>query len=349
MRIDCHQHVWPPAFVEALRRRTAAPRLEGWTLITAGEQPYQVDPRAHDVELRRARELNEGKDKVLVSLSSPLGIEQLPFEEARELIDIWHESALSLGAPFDVWAATPVSEFDCAGLAAILRFEGITGLQLPATVLDSPLALERMQPVLTILEESGLPLLIHPGPTPSTDGTPSWWPAAVPYVAQLHAAWFAWHASGRNAHPRLRVAFVALAGLAPLHHERLVARGGTFGAIDPLVYYETSSYGTRAIDATIRVVGIDPIISGSDRPYAEPLDPGFGDAFTHALFSANPQSLLTNKPRGLPDDPDQYRTRNAGSGPASRPSRADNERPGTPALGDRVGAAAEPVGAVRRS
>lgn len=348
MRIDCHQHIWPPALVEALRMRTSPPRLEGWTLITAGEEPYQVDPHAHDVELRRAREFREGEDKALISLSSPLGIESLPSEEARELIDIWHESALSIGAPFGVWAATPVSELDCAGLAATLRREGIAGLQLPATALDSPLALDRMRPVLSILEQSGLPLLIHPGPTPPTHGAPSWWPAAVSYVAQLHAAWFAWHAVGRSAHPRLRVAFVAMAGLAPLHHERLTARGGTFGAIDPLVYYETSSYGTRAIDATIRVVGVDPIVSGSDRPYAEPLNPELGDAFTHALFSANPQSLLTNKPRGSRDDPDPSRTRNIGSGSSPRPTRADDERPGTPALGEPAGAASGPVGAVRR-
>ncbi|MFP5315573.1 MAG: amidohydrolase family protein [Actinomycetes bacterium] len=348
MRIDCHQHLWPPAFVEALRRRTSLPRLEGWTLITAGEEPYQVDPQAHDVEVRRVREIREGKDRVLVSLSSPLGIEQLPLREASELINVWHESALSLGAPFGVWAATPVSELDRTGLARILAREGIAGLQLPATALDSPLALERMRPVLALLEGSGLPLLIHPGPTPPAHGTPTWWPAAVPYIAQLHAAWFAWHAAGRSAHPRLRVGFVALAGLAPLHHERLTARGGIFGAVDPLVYYETSSYGTRAIDATIRVVGVDPIVSGSDRPYAEPLDPGFGDAFTHALFSANPQSFLTNKPRGSSDVPDLSRNPNAQSGSTPRPSGTDHERTGTAALGEPARAAARTVGAVRR-
>jgi hypothetical protein len=297
VRIDCHQHLWPEPFMEALRARTTTPRLDGWTLLIDGEAPYGVRAADHDVEVRRKRELLEGKDRVLVSLSSPLGIEHLPFDDARELIDVWHRSAVLLGDPFLVWAATPVTEFDLDGLREILQHERIVGLQLPATALADPTAVKRMRPILSLLEESDRPLLIHPGPAPATVDTPPWWPALVPYVEQLHASWLAWHVVGREQHPRLRVAFVALAGLAPLHHERLVARGGEFGTVDPLVYYETSSYDTRAIDATIRVVGVDPIVHGSDRPYAEPRDPGLGHAFTHALFSANPHNLLTGESR----------------------------------------------------
>ena len=103
----------------------------------------------------------------------------------------------------------------------------------------------------------------------------------------------AWHVAGG----RQRIAFVALAGLAPLHHERLDARGGALGPLNPGVFYETSSYGTRAIDAMVRVVGVDPLVHGSDRPYAEAADPGLGPAFTHALCTANPRRLLTGGPR----------------------------------------------------
>lgn len=297
MLVDCHQHLWPAAFVEALRARTMPPRLEGWTLLVDGEPPYQMDPTDHDVEARRAREVREGNDQVLVSLSSPLGIEHLPFDEARDLIEIWHSSATLLSNPFRVWAATPVTGFDIEGLRNILLHERVAGLQVPATAMADPSAIRRLAPLLNVLEAVDRPLLVHPGPAPLTTDTPSWWPALVPYVSQLHASWLAWHAVGRGRHPRLRVAFVALAGLAPLHHERLVARGGEFGAVDPLIYYETSSYGTTAIDATVRVVGVDPIVHGSDRPYAEPRDPGLGQAFTHALFSANPQHLLNGVPR----------------------------------------------------
>lgn len=298
MRIDCHQHVWPPAFLEALRRRTDLPRVRGWTLELPGEPPFVIERAAHDVEARRTREMAEGKDQVLVSLSSPMGIEHLPGGEGAELLDVWHASALALPDPFRVWAAASVCDLDARGLAVVLAEQRVAGLQLPATALADPAAVERLQPLLSELERAGKPLLVHPGPAaPGGTDLPVWWPAMVPYVSQLHAAWLAWHVAGRRQHPRLRIAFVALAGLAPLHHERLAARGGRLGRLDPFVYYESSSYGSQAIDALVRVVGVDAVVHGSDRPYATPVDPGLGDAFTHALFTANPRHLLTGEPR----------------------------------------------------
>jgi hypothetical protein len=298
MLIDCHQHLWPPRFVAALRRRDTYPYLRGWTLFLPGEAPYVVDPAAHDLELRRSQEVAEGKEQVLLSLSSPLGVEHLPAHEGAELLEIWHESALELGAPFRVWAAASVASPDPGSLAKLLGDERIAGLQLPATALADPAGIARMRPLLDEAEGAGKPVLVHPGPAPAcAPELPAWWPALVPYVAQLHQAWLAWHIAGRQQHPGLRIAFVALAGLAPLHHERLAARGGALGPLDPYVYYETSSYGPRAIDALVRVVGVDGLVHGSDRPYAEPVDPGLGAAFSHALHTANPRHLLTGEPR----------------------------------------------------
>jgi hypothetical protein len=112
----------------------------------------------------------------------------------------------------------------------------------------------------------------------------------------MHAAWFAFRAFGRPRHPRLRVCFALLAGLAPLHGERLAARGGGRGEVDRDAFIETSSYGPRAIDATIRALGIDTIVCGSDRPYAPPSgDLGLGEAAGHAIRVANPGRLLTGE------------------------------------------------------
>jgi predicted TIM-barrel fold metal-dependent hydrolase len=282
--IDCHQHLWPEALVEALRERDTFPYLRGWTLHLAGENPYQVDPAAHDVGRRQAAETG----RALLSLSSPLGIEHAP--DGAALIDVWHASALELPDPFHLWAAASVHTPDPDALAGILREDRVAGLQLPATALGSPGAIARLTPLLTVLEQSGKPLLVHPGPAPAEDGElPDWWPALVPYVAQMHRSWTAWHVTGRKLHPDLRIAFVALAGLAPLHHERMAARGGPAEPPDPNVFYETSSYRTDAIDALVRVVGPEAIVHGSDRPYAQPLDPA---AFPPHFFTINPHNLL---------------------------------------------------------
>lgn len=304
MRTDCHQHLWPAELVDALRERTRPPYLRGWTLHLVGEPPCEVDPAAHDVSARRRLTGDEDRvDRVLLSLSSPLGLEHLPGEEAAPLLAAWHTGALALGGPFGVWAAAGVHDLDPAALAEVLAHDRVVGLQLPATVLGDPAGVDRLAPLLAELARVDKPLLVHPGPAPAADtaGLPAWWPALVPYVNQLHAAWLAWHVRARVDHPVLRTAFVALAGLAVLHHERLAARGGALGRLDPLVHYETSSYGPRAVDAVVRVVGVDPLVAGSDRPYAELFDPtpvpGFGAAFTHALTVANPHHLLHGGPR----------------------------------------------------
>ncbi|GGO65339.1 amidohydrolase family protein [Nonomuraea cavernae] len=279
MGIDVHQHLWTGSFVEALRARTSPPYLDGWTLILDGEPPYEVDPADH------ASRDTTGLELALVSLSSPLGVESLPPEESWPLIDAYHEGALGLGRPFGAWAATCHSEPDPGRLAEDLD-RGFAGLQIPATA-------EPDDRLLDVLTSRDLPLFVHPGPARAVPGTPAWWPALVPYVQQMHASWHYFHAVVRPRHPRLRVCFALLAGLAPLHSERLIARGGGGrGQVDTGFFVETSSYGPRAIDAIVRELGVDVVVNGSDAPYATAPDPGLGEAAAHAIRVTNPRRLL---------------------------------------------------------
>ena len=289
---DVHQHVWPPALIEALRRRTVAPRLDGWTLQLDGEPDCAIVPIDHDPAARAALARKDDLDRVLVSLSAPLGIESLPGEESVELLAAWHDGALALPEPFGAWAAASLSEVDPVALDHELS-RGFVGLQLPATTLVDAAGYERAEPLLELLERAGRPLFIHPGPVgPGSPAPTAWWPAIVDYVGQMHAAWFAFRALGRPRHPRLRVVFAMLAGLAPLHGERFRARAVEGTVVDEAAYLETSSYGPRAIDAVVRVTGIDVLVNGSDRPYAPPPQSGLGDAAEVALRVTNPQRLL---------------------------------------------------------
>jgi hypothetical protein len=296
--IDVHQHVWPDALIESLRARHRPPRMRGWTLELAGEPDYDVDPRAHDTDERAKLARHDGLDLALVSLSSPLGIELLRPDEAGELIDAYHEGALALPDPFGAWAAACLTDVDAGALAKELE-RGFVGLQLPATALLDAAGYENAGPLLEVLEGAGLPLMIHPGSvTPggaTTTDRPPWWSAIVTYVQQMHAAWFAFRVHGRPRHPRLRVCFAMLAGLAPLHSERVAARAGDRSVVDPDVFLDVSTYGTRAADATVRVLGIDALVNGSDRPYADPVSLELGPAALHAIRSANAMRLLYPK------------------------------------------------------
>lgn len=295
MQIDLHQHLWPATFVAALRARRTPPRLEGWTLHLPGERSYAIDPAQHDPD---ARAEADAADLILIAPSAACGFDRLPPDEAAELAAAWHEGALSLPAPLRAWAMAGTLAPDPRALEDALR-RGAAGLEVAADVLAAPGGLDHLAPLLDVLEKSGLPLLIHPGPAGSAaaPGRPDWWAPVVPYVAQLHAAWWAWADAGRARFPRLPVCFVALAGLGPLHGERQRARGGAGRPVDPLTFVETSSYGGQAVDAVIRVLGIDVVCHGSDRPYAEPAWLGFGAAVEHAIHSANPGRLLARLPQ----------------------------------------------------
>lgn len=310
--IDVHQHLLGEPLIEALARRTAAPRLiarrEGWTFRVAAEPDSILAVEATDAELRRADLEADGIDRALVALSTALGIESLPPEEATELIEAHHTGLEELPVEFRGWGAVPLAgpEPDPTFVDAALD-RGCVGITLPATALADPAGVERLGPLLARLEEHGAPLFVHPGPVvdPAASGAscaarlPHWWPALTDYVAQIQAAWFAFLHAGRPSHPDLRVLFAMLAGGAPLQLERYAARRGVPApGPDPLVFYDTSSYGPQMIGAMAAAVGAAQLVYGSDRPVVSP-HPAWPDPdLRQALLAANPARLLNHDPKG---------------------------------------------------
>lgn len=299
--IDIHQHLWPEPLLRELSRRRDPPRLErratGWVLRLQGEPETPVDLADHDPERRAALVGADGLERALVAPSVPLGIEALPAGEAEPLLAAYHDGVAALPAAFGAWAAVGLAEPDPAELARQLD-RGFAGACVAADALGGPAGFERLGPVLEALERRDAPLLVHPGPAAAGDRaqaasapTPAWWPALTDYVAQMQAAWHAFAVWGRPAHPRLRVCFAMLAGLAPLHRERLVARGGV-AVSDPDVFLDVSSYGARAVDAVLREVGVDRLVHGSDRPVVAGATLQLGEAVDLALRQSNPARLL---------------------------------------------------------
>jgi hypothetical protein len=299
--IDVHQHLWPEPLLAALARRRQPPRIlrhrEGWTLRIHGESDWPVALDDHDPERRAALLDEHGVDRALVAPSLPLGIEALAADEAAPLLEAYHAGIEELPAQFGAWASVGLAEPDPAALADLLD-RGFVGACIAADALGDPAGLVALGPVLDVLERREAPLFVHPGPSPRTlraahpDGAPPWWPAMTRYVASMNAAWHAFAAVGRPAHPRLRVCFAMLAGLAPLQRERLVARGGGRAGADALTFLDTSSYGPRAVDAVIRELGVDALVHGSDIPVVADREPALGDAVRAALRERNPARLL---------------------------------------------------------
>jgi len=344
IKTDIHQHLWTEPLVQALAQRRELPfvRYEhGLTvLFLAGERPYVIDLASEAPARRAALVQSDGLHRALLCLSSPLGIESLPRAQAQPLLDAYHEGALALGEPFGVWGAIALDRPDPADVDRALH-RGCDGISLPAGALASVDRLARLRPVLARLASRGAPLFVHPGPgprpgfgpslaaAPATDetslGDPLWWPALTHYVTGMHAAWLAFLHAGRAEHPELKIVFAMLAGLAPLHSERLAARGGpapaerdpnlfgdstlgdpAFGDPDPLVFYDTSSYGPAAIGALSQAIGgRGQLLYGSDRPVVEPALLDAPAALDWELLAGTTTRAFGSSPRGVPPAPGQ--------------------------------------------
>jgi hypothetical protein len=277
--IDLHQHLWPEPFLEALARRTSPPRLRGSVLELAGERASEVDLRAHGLRERLALLDRSGIDVAVVSLQPTLGGDE-------ELFAVYEEGILEV---------VDESSGRLLALAAGRRADGFAGVCVPATdLLDLDAAAARLDE----LERDGGFLFVHPGPARPPEGAPQWWAAVVDYTAQMQAAYAAWLARGAERWPRLHVVFAILAGGGPFQLERMSSRGlPGRGLVHDTVYFETASYGRRALELCLNTYGVGQLCFGSDAPVIDPkvtLDAvrGFGDAVAEALCNLNPSRLL---------------------------------------------------------
>ncbi len=280
MRIDVHQHLWTEPLIDALARRGTPPfvrRSDGLTMLhSAGEQPYVIDLAAEAPDRRAALVHADGLDLALIAISSPIGIEALPREPALELIDAHLSGVRGLGEEFGAWGPLTLTAPEPDDVDRLLA-RGCIGISVAAPALAGYAALDALGPTLERVAEHDVPLLVHPGRPAAGDslGAPLWWTALTDYVAQMQAAWLTFAARGRHEHPELRVVFAMLAGGAPLLTERLAARGGPpIDLGDRLSFYDSSSYGPVAIEATARRTGAGQLVFGSDRPVIEPVATG---------------------------------------------------------------------------
>jgi 6-methylsalicylate decarboxylase len=284
--VDFHQHLWPESFVSALSRRDRPPCLRGSVLELAWQPPGEVDLGAHDLDTRLELLDRDEIDVAVVSLSTALGIDELPQEEAEELATSYEEGILEVSAA----AAGRI-----VPLAAGRMREGFAGATLSA---EAIVEADAIAPLLDELQAHEKVAFVHPAASPGATASPGWWAEVVDYTAQMQRAYAVWLAEGAARWPELRIVFAILAGGGPFQLERLRSRGvDTRDALHPNVYFETASYGRRAIELCLSTFGVGNVVYGSDVPVIDSvftLDAvrGFGQAVADTLCRENPARLL---------------------------------------------------------
>ncbi|HEY7562557.1 MAG TPA: amidohydrolase family protein [Gaiellaceae bacterium] len=278
-RFDVHQHLYPPALIEALRARRETPRLDGDRLeLREGSFPF--DARAHDLADRLAVLDDSGIDVAVISLPPTLETEEHPELEAA-----YNESMGEVVAAADG---------RLRAFAAGACLEGFAGACVSAEA-----AVRGLGDLPAELAAAGQVLFVHPGPPASLPpGAPPWWAAVVDYPAQMQAAYLAWLAGDAACRPDLRAVFAILGGGGPFQFERLELRGpGPPAEARANAYLDTSSYGPRSLELCLAACGAGRLVFGSDFPVlgvdatlravAE-----LGDDVLAAVTSDNPAGLF---------------------------------------------------------
>ena len=151
--------------------------------------------------------------------------------------------------------------------------------------------LEDLAPTLDALRGHGGFLFVHPvAGEPHRPAAPAWWPAVVDYTSQMQRAYFAWLAGAQERWPDVTVVFAILAGGGPIQLERLASRGADVrSSLHRNVFFDTASYGRRALELCIETFGVEQLVFGSDTPVVDPTPAlraveGFGESVDTELI-----------------------------------------------------------------
>ena len=285
---DIHQHLLPPQFISALRQRTAPPLISGTELSTV-EGRFPFDPAEHDLEHRIGVLDRQGIDIAVVSLQHTFGQGALEAGEHAELVAVWEEGITELVA---------AAGGRLAALAAGPRRDGFVGSCVGSDVLAAS-DLDSLEPILEPLAHEQGFLFVHPVGGAVPPDAPPWWGALAVYTAQMQEAYLHWLAHGQERWPDVQVVFAILAGGGPFQLERLASRGvHVRSALRDSIFFDTASYGRRALELCIETFGVEQLVYGSDLPVVDPAPTrlalkGFGESVERLVTQDTPSRLMS--------------------------------------------------------
>lgn len=178
MRIDVQTHHVPQAYLRALAARSDFPRYERardfWWAWASPDEKLPMRPPALDISLKLAEMDEQEIDLALISVNIPGPDLARDPNDADEIARIGNDALAEAAARhpgrFRGVASLGFGSMDatCRELARCVDDLGFVGLQVFAYVggkryIDDP----AHEPLWGLLAERGIPLVLHPGPSPS--------------------------------------------------------------------------------------------------------------------------------------------------------------------------------------
>lgn len=293
MTIDMHAHWRPPELIEALRGRSATPRIEtnddGVEILNDGRWNLPVVEAFDDVD-KRLEEMNQlGISTAVLSIVGGFTwIERLPVDESLPLVKLCNDSLSAVcqihEGRFAAFASLPETDIGVAAqeFERALSLPGVVGAQVPGNAFTTYADAENMRPILEVANRHKALIFIHYGPRP---GDP--WPrvakgtdnmrrriGTLDMQANLSANMVTLCLTDiLDDYPDAMVQSHNLGGNIPYEVERMDHRCLLDTPDEELpsirfarssVYVDCNSLGARAIEAGVRTYGEDRIVFGTD-------------------------------------------------------------------------------------
>ena len=286
--IDVHNHYYPPAFIDALRKGDSALKVrddrEGNPVLYSPGDANIAVPGHRDIAFRQDVLDREGVDRQLISLTCPGTLLETPARSAqlaRLVNDALAEVMATRGNRFTALATLPLNDPE----ASVAEFDrvrrmGFKGCLVMGNVNGTALADRRFWPLWERASDAGAVMYIHPTFPLGVEAMERYW--LMPLVGFLMdttlAAAHLVFAGIPERFPGIRWVLGHLGGTIPYLVERLDRGYEMFADCrkdlkqPPSVhlkkfYYDSVNFDPNALRLAIAFAGVDQILAGSDYPH----------------------------------------------------------------------------------
>lgn len=172
--VDVHNHWYPPEYLDHLKSRTEAPRVQqtgqtSFVALAPGDVRVAHIDRAGHYDLQaRIRDMDAANlDTQIISITIP-GPEMLPRDAgvywAQKINDAYAKAVQDHPGRFYAMANLPYQDPDaaCKELERCYKELGVKGIQMFSNVGGEPLFLKKYDPIFALASDWDLPILMHP-------------------------------------------------------------------------------------------------------------------------------------------------------------------------------------------
>jgi aminocarboxymuconate-semialdehyde decarboxylase len=287
--IDVHNHFYPPAYLDALRRGESAIEVtedaEGNPVLHYPGD-YNVAVRGHrDIAFREEEMVRAGVDLQVLTFTSPGTHVEEPARAiayARLVNDTFATIARARPNRFSALATLPLNEVPAAvdELERAVVELGLRGAMLFSNVGGTALADPRFEPLYQKADALGAVLYIHPIDPVGVEAMTDYWLMPLvgfPWDTTLAAAKLVF-AGVPERYPRIRWVLAHLGGAIPYIAERLDRGYEAFAECRQHIgqppssylrrfYYDTVNFDPAALRLAASFAGADRLLAGSDYPH----------------------------------------------------------------------------------